>query len=189
MRVNEIFYSLQGEGNRTGTANVFIRLSGCSMKNVCSIDCDTEFESGTEMSLDKIKKEVEKYGCSNIIWTGGEPTDQLTDEVVEYFKDYFQAIETSGVRPVPEVDWVTVSPKVAEHVLARHFTRVDELKYVMRRGKAIPEPSVEADYYYLSPHSTGDKIDMGALMHCFDLVRTNPKWRLTLQNHKLWSIQ
>ena len=83
---------------------VFIRLQGCKTKNACfaaGIVCDTEFESGREMSLKVIKTwlEVNSNGCKEITWTGGEPLDQLTDEMVSYFKElgYYQAIETSGL--------------------------------------------------------------------------------------------
>jgi organic radical activating enzyme len=127
------------------------------------------------------------------VWTGGEPTDQLTDDDVAFFAGlgYLQAIETSGVRPVPPgLDWVTVSPKVAEHVLAKHFPEgVSELKYVRHAGQAIPEPQVQAVYYCLSPHSDGLTINVDNMRACIALCLANPKWRLSLQQHKLWQIR
>ena len=66
---------------------------------------------------------------------------QLNHEIVEYFKEWEQAIETNGTNKVPEnLDWVCVSPKVAEHVLKRNFTKVNELKYIIHTGKQIPKP-------------------------------------------------
>ncbi|HBG79980.1 MAG TPA: radical SAM protein, partial [Porphyromonadaceae bacterium] len=93
--INEIFYSLQGEGGRTGEASVFIRLSKCNL--ACSF-CDTDFKSGKSMALDEIYAEISSYPCRWIIWTGGEPTLQLNEEIVAFFKDkgYRQAIETNG---------------------------------------------------------------------------------------------
>jgi len=111
LNVNEIFYSLQGEGGRTGQASVFIRLAKCNL--TCSF-CDTDFERGVKMTTDEVLREIKQYGCKWIIWTGGEPTLQLTDSIVAFFKQegYLQAIETNGTRKVPVgIDYITCSPK------------------------------------------------------------------------------
>jgi len=105
LKISEIFYSLQGEGARAGTATIFIRLQGCKAKFACAsmgIKCDTEFESGKEYSLDQLYNFIKDMPSWEITWTGGEPTDQLTDEIVFFFKQkgYYQAIETSGLNPV-----------------------------------------------------------------------------------------
>lgn len=196
LRVNEIFYSLQGEGARAGSANIFIRLSGCKTQSAClktGVLCDTEFESGRNQFLLEILEQTEKTGCKNIIWTGGEPAQQLDSEIVKFFKDqgYFQAIETSGLFYVPgNLDWVTVSPKVAEHVIKRNFVNgVDELRYVRQIGQAIPQPSVKAQHYFLSPHSDGENINYDNLEYCIELVKQNPKWKLSLQQHKIWKVR
>ena len=105
LKVSEIFYSLQGEGARIGTPTIFIRLQGCKAKHACfkaGIKCDTEFESGKEYTIEQILSwlELNAPQCKEITWTGGEPTDQLTDEMVQIFKDkgFFQAIgATRGV--------------------------------------------------------------------------------------------
>lgn len=197
LQVSEIFYSLQGEGQRAGTANIFIRLQGCKAKNACyalGIRCDTEFESGTEYSLKELHDRMTQLSmdCKNIIWTGGEPTDQLTDEVVAYFTDlgYFQALETSGLNPAPQgIDYVVVSPKVAEHVVKKNFPNgVEELRYVRHSGQAIPQPQVMARYYCISPHSDGFDINIENLKHCINLCKINPMWRLSVQQHKLWNV-
>lgn len=187
MKVNEIFYSLQGEGARAGEPSIFIRLAECNL--TCNF-CDTEFNSYKEMSLEEIKTECLKYPSKWIIWTGGEPSLQLTHEIVEYFKEWKQAIETNGTNKVPEnLDWVCVSPKVAEHVLKRNFTKVNELKYILHTGKQIPKPVIESDNYYLSPMSDGDKINKENLNHCIKLCLENPVWKLTLQSHKIWGVK
>lgn len=197
MKVSEIFYSLQGEGQRIGTPTIFVRLSGCKAKFACynlGIRCDTEFESGKEMTDTEILKWIKDNanGCKEITWTGGEPTDQLTPETVSYFKEngYYQAIETSGLKPVPEgIDFICVSPKVAEHVIKRNFTKkVNELRYVRHKGQDIPQPSIEADNYWISPHSDGFEINNENLKHCIDLCLKNPKWKLSVQTHKLWKV-
>jgi 7-carboxy-7-deazaguanine synthase len=197
LKISEIFYSLQGEGARVGTPTIFIRLSGCKAKNACyaaGIKCDTEFESGKDYLLIEILGWINNNApqCKEITWTGGEPTDQLDEEIVKYFKDhdYFQAIETSGLNPVPVgIDFICVSPKVAEHVIKKNFPdEVDELRYVRHSGQQIPEPAIKAKHYWLSPHSDGFNINSENLKHCINLCKENVKWKLSLQNHKIWNI-
>lgn len=202
LRVNEVFYSLQGEGARAGEPSVFVRLAGCSAKHACyasGVRCDTEFESGREVAVEALLDEVRQVGggCPWVIWTGGEPLDQLTAEVAGTFRraGFKQALETSGVRALPEplhdaLDYVVVSPKVAEHVLAKHFTRgVDEVRYVRAVGQAIPDPMVEAVTYYLSPHSDGEVVNRENVSHCIRLCLAHPRWRLSVQQHKLWRVR
>ncbi len=83
LNVNEIFYSLQGEGGRTGQASIFIRLAKCNLD--CSF-CDTDFERGVKMTADELLKEINRYGCKWIIWTGGEPALQLTNAIVTFLR-------------------------------------------------------------------------------------------------------
>jgi 7-carboxy-7-deazaguanine synthase len=198
LKVSEIFYSLQGEGQRVGTPTIFIRLSGCKAKHACfssGIKCDTEFESGEYMSLKDIDEWclLNAFLCNEITWTGGEPTDQLTEETILYFKSkgYWQAIETSGLNPTPKgLDYICISPKVAEHVIKKNFDRiiVQELRYVRHKGQSIPEPKIQADHYFISPHSDGFNINTENLNHCIELCKKNPKWRLSLQTHKIINI-
>lgn len=196
LKISEIFYSLQGEGIRAGTPTIFIRLSGCKAKNACfalGIKCDTEFESGAEFSISELELHIKNIAplCKEITWTGGEPADQLTEQIVQHFKDkgYYQTIETSGLKPVPEnLDFVCVSPKVAEHVIKKNFTKVNELRYVRHSGQAIPEPSILAEHYYISPHSDGLEINSENLAHCITLIKKNPKWKLSIQQHKIWKV-
>lgn len=194
LNISEIFYSIQGEGARVGTANIFIRTQGCKAKNACyamGIKCDTEFESGKEYSIDSLYNEIKDIDCKNIIWTGGEPAQQLTDDIVKYFKDkgYYQTIETSGLFSVPEsIDFISVSPKVAEHVIKKNFTKINELRYVRHKGQDIPKPSVAADYYFVSPHSDGFTLNFENIKHCLKLVKNNPTWRISIQMHKIYSV-
>ena len=194
LKISEIFYSLQGEGARAGTPNIFVRLQGCKAKHACyalGIKCDTEFESGSEWTLEELKKELERYPAPNIIWTGGEPLDQLTDEIVDYFKEFYQAVETSGLhKPPAGIDFICISPKVAEHVIKKNFEGVEvhELRYVRHKGQEIPQPSINAENYYISPHSYGWDLNFENVRHCINLVKENPKWKLSLQQHKIWNV-
>ena len=188
--VNEIFYSLQGEGARAGRPSIFIRLSKCNL--LCSF-CDTEFELGKEMSLEDIQNEIEKFGCKWIVWTGGEPTLQLTDEMVAFFnnKGYLQAIETNGTRKVPQgIDYITCSPK-------QHFERIKaliphahELRFPVVKGDPLPDISIlpDADNYFLSPIFDGPKMNKDNIDYCVQLIKENPQWSLSVQLHKLINI-
>jgi organic radical activating enzyme len=199
MKVNEIFYSVQGEGARAGHPSIFIRLTGCDM--TCGF-CDTEFTSGLELDPAQVYgriRDIAQGGCKWIVWTGGEPMLQLTPEIIKRFHDwgYKQAIESNGNHAIPrELDWIVVSPKVADHVLARHFSTgaleapaVDELRYVRHAGQlAVPAPGIRARHYYLSPMFRGDQLDAANVKHCLKLCLENPPWSLSLQLHKLLKV-
>lgn len=194
---SEIFYSLQGEGSRAGNPTVFIRLQGCKTKHACAasgIVCDTEFESGQPLTIQELTDFITSIAplCKDITWTGGEPLDQLTPEIAKHFSNlgYHQSIETSGLRPyIKGIDYWTVSPKVAEHIVEKNFPEgVDELRYVRHSGQAIPKPSIKAKHQYISPHSDGFTINRENLDYCVKLCKSHPDWKLSVQQHKLWQI-
>ena len=200
LKISEIFYSLQGEGHRTGEASLFVRLQGCSVKHACfksGVICDTEFESGQEFSIDYILDYAKKVGTKWITWTGGEPTDQLTGEICLYVKKkgYKQSIECSGIKqPSIYIDWIALSPKIAEHIIIKKWEQgedgfhCDELRWVRHKGQSIPKTKIKARTYYLSPHSDGANINTENLKHCIDLCLKNPEWKLSTQDHKIWSV-
>ena len=188
--VNEIFYSLQGEGGRTGKPSIFIRLSKCNLS--CSF-CDTEFDSGNEITLNEILKEINQFGCKWIIWTGGEPTLQLTNEVVAFFaeKGYKQAIETNGTRRIPEgIDYITCSPKQHFERIRTLIPHVNELRFPIKDGDALPNIDIlpKADNYFLSPIFDGNNKNNENIKHCVNLIKANPQWSLSVQVHKLIDI-
>lgn len=193
--VNEIFYSLQGEGVRAGTPNLFLRLSRCNL--ACKVethgfDCDTEFESGRWMNLPEILGEFRQLSadCDWVILTGGEPALQVDRELIDILHEagYKLAVETNGSFELPAgIDWITVSPKVAEHALRQR--RANEVKYVRGHGQAIPKTVVEADHYLISPAFEGAEVDPRTLDWCIRLCKENPPWRLSVQQHKLWRVR
>ena len=99
-KINEIFYSIQGEGYRTGTPAVFIRFSGCNLK--CPF-CDTQHSSGREMSDEEIIKEICFYPTRFVVLTGGEPGLQVDREFINKLHQAgkFIQIETNGTVPIP----------------------------------------------------------------------------------------
>jgi organic radical activating enzyme len=202
LKISEIFYSLQGEGARQGEPSIFIRLQGCSAKHACfasGVVCDTEFESGSSFSHQEIitRIRVLTQECGWIIWTGGEPADQLVDMDVAIFHTagYKQAIETSGVKKPPAgLDWVVLSPKVAEHAILKIWPlrpdglHCDELRVVRHIGQSIPQTEIKAKRYFISPHFDGITPNQANITHCINLCLNNPTWNLSIQNHKLLRI-
>lgn len=189
--VNEIFYSLQGEGGRTGEASVFIRLTKCNL--ACSF-CDTDFADGDEMSVDEILEAINVYPCKWIIWTGGEPTIQLRDAHLAVFREhgYRQAIETNGTRRVPSlIDYITCSPKQDYETIKNRIPFVHEIRMPIQAGDPVPDISVfpKADNYFLSPVFDADKINLENVAYCVELIKLHPQWRLSLQTHKLIHIE
>lgn len=191
LNVNEIFYSLQGEGGRSGQPSIFIRLAKCNL--VCSF-CDTDFERGVKMTLDEVLHEIEPYGCKWVIWTGGEPILQLNDSVVALFKErgYRQAIETNGTRRIPAgIDYITCSPKQQFEKVRELIPEVDELRFPIQKGDPVPDVSIlpKARHYFLSPIFDNQQIIQENIDYCVDLVKQNPLWALSLQIHKLIGIR
>ncbi|MGC9151687.1 MAG: 7-carboxy-7-deazaguanine synthase QueE [Microbacter sp.] len=194
LKVVEIFYSIQGEGANVGQPAIFVRLAGCNEQ--CWF-CDTDWAHGTEMSMPEIASKVKQYPAKRIIWTGGEPTLQLTNEVLDHFNGYFHCIETNGTNPVPSnIDYIACSPKVPPAILRQNFDFVDELRYPLWVGE-VP-PSIDelppAANYFVSPVFEGDEKKRFALsnenlQYCLDFVKQHPQWRLSVQVHKLLNVE
>lgn len=111
LKINEIFYSIQGEGRNTGMPAVFVRLSGCNLK--CSF-CDTKYEEYQEMLTLEIVKIIEQYNCPNVIITGGEPLIQDLSDLFYQLKSkgFDILLETNGTINTDLLfDWITMSPK------------------------------------------------------------------------------
>lgn len=191
MKVNEIFYSLQGEGFHTGTAAVFVRLSGCNLR--CPF-CDTNHNDGTEMSEEEIVAIVDSYPACLVVITGGEPSLFLKTSLVDLLheKGKTVAVETNGTHPLPDnVDWITLSPKDAFVENARPTIKAcSELKVVFDGGELPDYSYIEAQHYFLQPCDTGITERNKAITHaCIDYIKQHPKWRLSLQTHKITNIQ
>lgn len=191
MKVNEIFYSLQGEGRFTGTPAVFLRFSGCNLK--CSF-CDTSHDAGVEMTPAEIIGEILKYPSRHIVITGGEPSLQLDRDFVDCLHQhgYFVQVETNGVKKLPDnVDWITCSPKYKPIC----YDEVQEIKYVYE-GKESEDKilslfrSVRAETFYLQPCDVNNpERNAEILAGCIDFIKAHPEWKLSLQTHKMLNIR
>lgn len=179
-RVNEIFYSLQGEGYHTGTPSVFIRFSGC---NRACVFCDTDFAYFSEMTAEEIVDEVRRYPARHVVLTGGEPTLQVDAPLLKALKalGYYLQIETNGTLPVPgEIDWVTCSPKERPWLI----NRVNELK-VVYQGEDVEDvrSAFATAICFLQPLSGSN------IAETVDYILKHPHWHLSLQTHKLLNIR
>ena len=179
-KINEIFYSLQGEGYHTGTPAVFIRFSGCNLK--CSF-CDTRHEEGILMSDEDILQAISAFPSNVVILTGGEPSlwiDQTFIDLLHMAVKYI-CIETNGTNRLREgIDWVTCSPKQGVKL---GITRMDEVKVVYEGQDISIYELLPAEHFFLQPCSCNNT----ALT--VDCVMRHPKWRLSLQTHKLIDIR
>ena len=188
-RVNEIFYSLQGEGFWTGTPMVFVRFSGCNLK--CPF-CDTDHSGYRELDAEGIVLEVRKMGegCGRVCVTGGEPSLQLDATLVEALHTAgFQVhVETNGTRALPEeVDWVTVSPKADVQGLVGNgqvvLEKADEVKVVFQDKEVEKWAEFPARWHFLQPCSCGNT------EQTVSYILAHPRWRLSLQTHKYLDIR
>ena len=214
-RINDIFYSLQGEGHNTGRAAVFIRFAGCNLR--CPF-CDTEFDTYREMDDEQILAAISPYPARFVVLTGGEPTLQVDEAFVELLHQhgYEVAMESNGTRPAPQnLDWLTVSPKNLGGGLKVEGggLKVEGEGWKVEGGGRLPDevkvvfdedtdpetfllpPSTlhlpPSTFHlqpklYLQPCDTGDAIRNDAIIaRCIEYIKEHPWWRLSLQTHKL----
>lgn len=206
--VKEIFYTLQGEGAHAGRPAVFCRFAGCNLWSgresdrataVCRF-CDTDFV-GTDGTLGgKFPDPASLARTVNSLWparhpqgkyvvfTGGEPLLQLDGDLLQAMHGvgFEVAIETNGTLPVPDgVDWVCVSPKMGAPLAVR---RGDELKVVIPQDGQDLEAyqALAFRHFFLQPMDGPDAAANTRL--AVETCMRNPKWRLSLQTHKLLHI-
>jgi 7-carboxy-7-deazaguanine synthase len=198
-RISEIFYSLQGEGARAGAPSVFVRFAGCNLqctRETVGFDCDTDHRERLSITAEEIAdavNDVNVSGCNWIVFTGGEPLLQLDTDLIDAL---FQrtminrfAIETNGTL-TPDagvlrlLSHVACSPKRGRNVV---LAVADEVRIVLPPGEEPPDkPPLMARRWYISPawSESHDSIDW-AISQCL----RNPRWSLSVQQHKLWGIR
>ena len=207
--IKEIFYSLQGEGEQVGRPAVFVRFAGCNLWSgseeersgaICKV-CDTDFvgtdgpQGGlyedavslaeTVRRLFPLSQEARPF----VICTGGEPLLQLDEPLVKAFhdRDFEVALETNGtLLPPPGIDWVCVSPKPGAPTV---LEKGDELKLLFPQTGIEPErfEGFASAHFFLQPIDGPDvkKHTEKAVRFCLD----HPRWRLSIQMHKMLGIK
>lgn len=206
-RINEIFYSLQGEGRNTGRAAAFIRFAGCNLR--CPF-CDTDFEPYDEMTLDDLIANVRSFchpGALAVL-TGGEPSLQADERLVARLQEigYYVTMESNGTQPAPgNIDFLTLSPKTPKFNLALGSKYLKELKLVFTGKEKLEQflDELRTNYgdrlktFYdelccqsLQPCDTGDVARNRQMLHdCIAYIQEHPQWRLSLQTHKLIGVR
>lgn len=177
-KINEIFYSLQGEGFWSGTPIIFIRFSGCNLR--CDF-CDTEHYSHTEMSDAEIIDRIKTFPARRVCLTGGEPSLQIDRFFIDLLHShgYIIHIETNGTHAIPDgIDWITVSPKTSRIAL----DRADELKIVFTGQDVDSWLHFDANHRYLQPCSCRNTPEV------IQYILAHPEWSLSLQTHKYIDI-
>ncbi len=206
--VKEIFYTLQGEGAQAGRAAVFCRFAGCNLwtgreqdraSAVCTF-CDTDFVGtdgpggGKFATPEELARAVAAQwpagagGKPYVVCTGGEPLLQLDQPLIDalHREGFEVAVETNGTQPAPAgLDWTCVSPKADAPLV---LTSGNELKLVYPQEQAMPErfEDLAFDHFFLQPMD-GPALEENTnatLRYCLE----HPRWRISLQTHKLLGI-
>ncbi len=193
--VVEIFYSLQGEGGRTGQATVFVRFAGCNL--ACEF-CDTDFRVRETYTLPQLTEEIARVGgdCRWVCLTGGEPTihDLRPLCALLHAQGYQIQMETNGTRPRPDwnIDHITVSPKQPQggRLHAWYEDSASEFKYVVDDAatcaRALDGVAVHGKTTWLQPNALNPR----SVALCIESVQRYPtRFRLSLQTHKLLDIR
>ena len=207
--VKEIFYTLQGEGAQAGRPAVFCRFAGCNLWSgreedragaVCNF-CDTDFVGtdgqggGKFRTADELAAAIaaqwpadDDSGRRYVVCTGGEPLLQLDAALIEalHAAGFEVAVETNGTQAAPAgLDWICVSPKAAAPLL---LTAGDELKLVYPQPLAMPErfEGLAFTHFFLQPMDGPDQ--QANLAAVIRYCRAHPRWRLSLQTHKIVGI-
>lgn len=209
--VKEIYTTLQGEGAQTGRAAVFLRFAGCNLWSGHEADrasaacrfCDTDFVGvdgpggGRFADAASLATAVTAAwtapgpdgGRPLVVCTGGEPLLQIDDALVAalHGEGFEIAVETNGTRPAPAgLDWITVSPKAGTDLV---LTSGHELKLVYPQAGAEPAlyECLAFAAFFLQPMDGPDRDRNVALATAWCLA--HPRWRLSLQTHKLIGLR
>jgi len=203
--VKEIFLTLQGEGMQAGRRAVFLRFAGCNLWTGREQDraaaqcnfCDTDFvgmdgEHGGRYEAEALADRVAALWSEGprplVVITGGEPLLQLDSALIDalHARGFEIAVETNGTLPAPAgLDWICVSPKAGTEVVQRAG---DELKLVWPQAGIDPDALAGWDFRHLLIQPMDCADEEAALAASIDLVMRDPRWRLSLQTHKVLGL-
>jgi len=206
-RIKEIYFTQQGEGSNTGRDFVFVRFSGCNLwsgkeKNrksaICQF-CDTDFYgtdgiNGGVYSAKQLIEKIKSLWVSRddniaVVLTGGEPLLQVNDELVAALKQeqIYIAVETNGTLDAPDhIDWICMSPKANTEIKLK---KGNEIKVIFPQESLDLEKFSLFDFseFYLQPMDSNEYQENlnATITYC----QKNPKWKLSLQTHKILGIR
>lgn len=205
--IKEIFYTLQGEGANSGRAAVFCRFSGCNLWSGREIDrqsatcrfCDTDFrgtdgagggrfETARELASAVRFRWPGEDGTPLVVLTGGEPMLQVDDALIDavHATGMKIAIESNGTLSVPRnIDWICISPKAGAPMVQ---TSGDELKLVYPQVGVAPRDCEMLDFKHFFLQPMDGKDAHANTTATVEYCRLHPKWRLSLQVHKIVGI-
>ena len=203
--IKEIYKTIQGEGAQSGQSAVFVRFSGCNLWSgkekhrddaICKF-CDTDFVgtdgvNGGKYSIETLITKIQELWDSEeeayVVFTGGEPMLQLDHKLITACKEvnFITAIETNGTIKIDfDIDWICVSPKAGSELLV---DKGNELKVVYPQDEFDLKSfeTLSFDHFFLQPMDSEDKINNteNAIKFCLK----NPKWKLSIQQHKILGI-
>ena len=206
-KVKEIYYTLQGEGAQTGRPAVFLRFSGCNLWSgreqdrataICQF-CDTDFwgmdgVSGGSYTAEELAAKVSEIWASKdegvpyVVCTGGEPLLQLDSPLVDELqkRGFEVAVETNGtIEITSKLDWICMSPKANTEIIQQSG---NEIKIIFPQSGIDPVDfeSLDFEHFFLQPMDNADKEEntRKTVQYCLE----HPKWKLSLQTHKLLLI-
>ena len=205
--VKEIFYSIQGEGYHSGRPAIFCRFSGCNLWNGLEKDrelakcnfCETDFvgingEGGNKFLNEvDLAKEIVSYWPNSsepfVVLTGGEPMLQVDIKLIKALKKYKceVAIETNGTFNVPkEIDWICVSPKAGNPLIQVYG---DELKLVYPQKNVAPNIYEKYSFKNFSLQPMDGTLKVHNTQLALEYCKNNPKWKISLQTHKIMGVR
>ena len=206
-KIKEIYFTLQGEGFYTGRPAIFVRFSGCNLwsgqekdRNGAICDwCDTDFVgedgiNGGKYSKNEIINIITKLWKKDVlsnpyvVCTGGEPLLQLDENLIKaiHIAGFEIGIETNGtIIPPDGIDWICVSPKANANLILKNG---NELKVVYPQYGMNPRihEKLKFDHFYIQPMDGTNQKDNIRKSEKF--VANHPKWKLSLQTHKILGI-
>ena len=205
-KVKEIYYTIQGEGHHTGRPAVFCRFAGCNLWSglekdrdtaICKF-CDTDFwgmdgVNGGKYTAEDLAITIKRLHPDTeekiyVVCTGGEPALQMDETLIQSFHNHHLeiAIETNGTIELPKgIDWICVSPKADTAIIV---TKGDELKLVYPQLENLPHQYEGLDFthFYLQP--LDDHRQEENIKSCTAYCMKHPRWKLSLQTHKILGI-
>jgi len=191
LNIVEIFYSIQGEGNFSGTPCVFVRLHGCNLD--CSF-CDEPLHKGSYESFTskKIIEKIKEYPSKYVVITGGEPSLNDINKFIDtlHVEGFHVAVETNGYKfeHIKNADWITYSPKDLNSLHVKGFS---EYKFVVGKDSDIYKiTSIKNEKpIYIQPINFKDRVNKENTDFCIELVKKHPHMKLSVQLHKYLGVE